>query len=244
MQRRLRPVVIGLALAVTAPAQATVLAVSSASLAIQIATLPPIALAWDGTGSADVTSTSITGLTAGILSYSGVIPITDPNASPIMGISAAAANGVGGFSFDGAGNGGGLMGVQGAANICVFGPCTAPPPANIVVPFTSGGVNGIGLGGAPVTATGIVNVTVVGGPWTTGTISFCTTTASGTAFDPLTQTVTLVTPATIQTSLGASAVIPAYAAMTLQFVPEPGTLLLLASGVVGVALLGRRLMGE
>ena len=136
MQRWLRPIVIGLALTVVGPAHATVLAVSSASLAIQIATLPPIALAWNGTGSADVTSTSITGLTAGILSFSGVIPVSDPQVFPILGISAAAASGPGSFSFDGTGNGGGTMGVLGSANLCLFGGCAAPPPANLVVPFT------------------------------------------------------------------------------------------------------------
>jgi PEP-CTERM motif len=32
--------------------------------------------------------------------------------------------------------------------------------------------------------------------------------------------------------------------LTLNFVPEPGTLLLLGSGVAGLAILGRRRMGR
>ena len=138
------------------------------------------------------------------------------------------------------------MAVTGSSNVCLFSPCSAPPPANLVVPFTTGGVNGIGLGGSPITVSGLVTLTATGNGWTTGTASIGSVSVSGTAFNG--TSVTLVTPTLISTNIGASAVIPAFATMTLSFVPavipEPGTLLLLASGVAGLAMIGRKRMSK
>lgn len=50
----------------------------------------------------------------------------------------------------------------------------------------------------------------------------------------------LVTPIVISTSIGASSTIPGFAVMTLHFVPEPGTLILLGAGVVAPGAAGRR----
>ena len=239
---------LGLALGVAGQAQATVLAVSGGSLSLSIATLPPIVAPWNGTGSANVTGTgvgagSITGLTAGIFNVSNLtVPVTDPAAFPITGVFVpSASNGGGNFSFTN-GGGGGLMAVQGSSNVCLFSPCGAPPPANLVVPFTTGGVNGIGLGGSPIIVTGLVNLTATGNGWTTGTVSIGSLSATGSAFNG--TSVTLVSPTLLSTNIGASAVIPSFATLTLTFVPEPGTLLLLASGVAGLAMIGRKRMSK
>jgi len=241
---------VGLALGVAGQAQATVLPVAG-SLSLSIATLPAITTTWSGTGSVDVTATSITGLTAGVLSVANLtVPVTDPAAFPLTGVFIpSASNGTGNFSFDAAGNGGGLMALTGSANMCLFSPCSAPPPANLVVPFTTGGANGIGLGGTPITVSGLVNVTLTGNGWTTGTVSIGSLTATGSPWDygagcGLGCSVTLVTPTVISTNIGASAVIPSFATLTLSYVPEPGTLLLLASGVAGLAVLGRKRMSQ
>jgi hypothetical protein len=52
--------------------------------------------------------------------------------------------------------------------------------------------------------------------------------------------VTLVAPQRINTGVAISGVIPGLMWMTLVFVPEPGTLLLLVTGAVGLLVIGRR----
>jgi hypothetical protein len=101
----------------------------------------------------------------------------------------------------------------------------------------------VGVGGA-VTVTGAVNLTVVGAPWTTGTAAIGTITIMG-GVSPLSNTaapsgaVTLVTPVFISTNIGAFSVVPAFGIMSCHFLPEPGTLVLLGSGVAALAAAGR-----
>jgi len=234
---------LGLVMGAAQPAHAVVQSLTSASLSIIIGTLPAIPIPWDGTGSANVTATSVTGLTAGIFSFTGSMPVT--TAFPIAGLSlSGASNGMGNFFGVDTALGGGPMAVQGVANICLFAGCAAGPPANVTVPFTTGGVNGIGLGGAPIaTPPGFVNVTVMGNMWTTGAVTLAPGfSASG---SPLSGGhVKLVTPTVISTNLAGSEVIPSFAILDLTFVPEPGTLVLLASGVAGLAMVGRKRMSK
>ncbi len=225
------------------PAHAVVQTLSSATLSIVISSLPAVPVTWSGTGSADVTATDITGLTAGIFSYSGLTVVTDPGAFPITGVDiVGASNGVGNFSGVDTTSGTGLMAVIGTANVCLFAPC-AFAPANVVVPFTTGGVNGIGLGGSPISVFGFVNLTVNGNAWTTGTATSVSATMAG---SPLSGGhVKLVAPTVLSTNLaGSSALLSSFAILELTFIPEPGTLLLLASGVAGLAMVGRKRMSK
>jgi hypothetical protein len=97
-------------------------------------------------------------------------------------------------------------------------------------------------------------VTAIGAPWTLGTASVQQhdgpVTEMGFAHGPasLASTtavpggrISLVTPVLVSVSLDSFPVIPVFSRLTIEFVPEPSTLLLLAAGVAALAALGRRL---
>ena len=155
----------------------------------------------------------------------------------IAGIQVTAHNGAGAFAGSGGAGFGGTMPIVGSAKVCLFGPCSAAV-SNLNVPLTVVGAGGVAL------VTGAVNLTVVGAPWTTGTAAVGTITAMG-GVSPLSNTgapsgaVTLVTPIFISTNIGASAVVPGFGILSLHFVPEPGTLMLLGSGIAGLVAFGR-----
>ena len=214
----------------------------SGSLSVQIATLDPVVL--PGAGTATINGSGgpghLTGLTLpeGVFQVAAiVVPVTDPGAFPIAGVQVTAANGAGNFTGSGGAGLGGSMPINGTSKVCLFGPC-ASAVANLNVPLTVVGQGGTAL------VTGAVNLTVVGAPWTTGTAAIGATTLMG-GVDPASNTgapsgtVTLVTPIFISSNIGASAVVPAFALLSLHFVPEPGTLLLIGSGIAGLVAYGR-----
>ena len=148
---------------------------------------------------------------------------------------------------------GGPMGLTGGAKICLIfaGGCASA----VVVPLTPSAATGMGVGGTQ-TVPGAVAITMQHNPWTVGqptmTIHSPGSTISTPALPggvqaPFSNTATpsgilqLVTVSKTFTSLaGAFPELPLFAILTLQFVPEPGTLLLLGSGVVGLAIIGRK----
>lgn len=224
------------------------------SLAVVISALPPIAVS--GSGSAVLNGSSGPGHLSSISFGSGVfaggasIPVTDPAAFPIGGVKASVVSGSASFAL------GGVMPVQGLANVCLFGACNASV-ANVNVPFTQNGTRGIGIGGPAIKVAGLVNVTVQGAPWTTGVAAIGSVTQTGFVHGPASGgassaaqnsgVIKLVTPVVINTNIGASPTLPAFGVLTLHFdniVPEPGTMLLLASGVIGLGVLGRKRAGN
>ena len=77
-------------------------------------------------------------------------------------------------------------------------------------------------------------VAVAAAGWLHGPASFTTSTAvSGGALS-------LVTPLRVTSNLGTP--LGAFGRLTLRFVPEPGLLLLMGSGLLGLAILGRTRM--
>jgi hypothetical protein len=154
--------------------------------------------------------------------------------------------------------GGGTMGLSGIAKICMaIGPCQY---SHIPLPLTptSGGA-GFGIGGTR-TAAGAIAATLQNAPWTIGQPVLTIHTASSSVTSPVlpggfahgpasltsstarpSGVVQLVTVTKVYTSLtGAFPEMPLTGVLTLYFVPEPGTLLLLGAGVVPLAILGRR----
>jgi hypothetical protein len=213
-------------------------------LAVQIATLAPVVI--PGAGTAVVNGSGgaghLTGLqvSQGAFTLTGfALAVTDPAVFPIAGIAVSATNGAGAFAGSGGAGFGGQMPINGTAKVCLYGTCgSSYNISNLSVPL-----NVVGQGGA-VTVMGAVNLTVVGAPWTTGTVAIGTITAMG-GVSPLSNTgapsgsVSLVTPIFISTNIGAFSVVPAFGFFNLHFVPEPGTLVLLGSGIAGLVAFGR-----
>jgi hypothetical protein len=186
-------------------------------------------------------------LPANAVDGSAVLALTDPAAAPLTGYQLDAANLAGTIAETPSGTLRGAVGLAGILKVCLFGSggCVAPL-ANLSVPLTP-----VGQGGAPSTAAAAVNITVFGAPWTTGTASIGTLTQMGFAHGPASGTTTtaqvggalrLVTPIFLTTNIGAgpNPIIPAFAILTLHFVPEPVTALLLGAGIVALCAMGRR----
>jgi hypothetical protein len=218
------------------------------ALAIQLATLPPIALPGAGiaivNGSGGGAHLNTLQLAGGTFMTTGfTLTISPPAGGAIAGIQVTASNTAGNF-FGGslAGTLGGQMSINGFAKVCLFFTCGAPPPANLNVPL-----NVVGVGGAAAVGAA-VNVTVIGAPWTTGTAAVGTVTVMGFGHGAASGTtstagpsgvVQLVTPIFVSTSVAGSEVVPAFGILALHFVPEPGTLVLLGSGIAGLVMFGR-----
>lgn len=129
------------------------------------------------------------------------------------------------------------------------------------------GVIGLGVGGLITVGGGTMPaISMKGAPWTVKTVTamdqittasgnttFTMVTAKGFAHAPssgttstadLSGVVQMVTPVQIVTnlSLGSSAKLGGSVSLLIHFIPEPGLLMLLGSGVVGLAFLGSRRM--
>ncbi len=214
------------------------------SLAFQIGTFESIAI--PGSGVATVNGDGTGGLLTQLSLPSGVFGVSGLSVplglSPISGVQVTAEAGTGSFSRD-EGVLGGSMPILGAARICLFTACDGDPPLTASLPLSVVGVGGT----ETVSVGGFVDLTISGSPWTTGVAMAGSDEMTGFARGPLTGisstampggVVRLVTPILISTGLDASPLVPAFGILTVQFVPEPGALLLLSSGILTLVAIG------
>ena len=199
---------------------------------------------------------------AGGITGSGTAFVTDPDTTAtIRSVRVAAQLGTGTITgISGAPPlGANVYPIDGLARVClVFSNCNAA----LSLPMNQGD-KGLGIGGLlTLGGVGAIKISIVAAPWTLGTVSGVNQTADGN-FATLTRVgfvhgansspsttatgsgvIQLISPANIVvTGLpGNNEALSLFVALTLHFVPEPGLLLLLGSGVVGLGLLGRARM--
>jgi len=170
------------------------------------------------------------------------LSVNDPLVFPLRGLGLTVSNQAGTFM-----GGQAIIPLMGVAKICLYDPCSASPVTNLSVPLSV-----VGQGGT-VTVMGAINLTIVGAPWTTGTASLFG--AGGTpitrmgsrhgAVSGMTSTaaasgqLNLVTPIFISMNLSQQTIFT-FARLSLHFVPEPATFGLVAAGLAGLAVVGRR----
>jgi hypothetical protein len=201
---------------------------------------------------------------AGGITGSAVVPITDPNTTPqVKSIIITATMKTGTLTgISGAPPvGNGVLPIAGYTRVCLFVPGCA---ANIHVNNTANGTVGVGVAGyVTLGGKGSVRISIEGAPWTLATVTGVNQTVKGnwitlsrkgfvhggaSATDSSTAVtsglIQFIGPSSAKTVgiTGNSQDISLFLEVNLHFIPEPGLLLLIGSGVVGLGLLGRRRM--
>jgi hypothetical protein len=246
----------GAALALTAllaaPASAAPFQ-TNATLAVALGSLGGPALTGSGIGdsSGQFDAASIP---AGLISLAttAIVPINPPAIGlSLITVPTPAANAAGSF-VPGGGGGGGLGGAMGNSAVANLFFTNGNPAGSVAL-------NPLGGGGTAMAMVAALPVTVVGAVWTDLGVNATTptktimimeaptaipSTVTATAFDNRTAgglgTVQLVAPVIAKIFGGNLGNLPVVGVLTLQFVPEPGTLLLVGSGIDGLVAYGRK----
>lgn len=176
-------------------------------------------------------------LFTGVPQLSGLTLVNVANGTKVVSAAGSPGGGLGGV--------GGLVGT---AVVNVLGLINLSIPLSVV---------GATTGTSPCCVSGGIYITLFGRPWGTGpqVVTGITTTTPGMAVlhtVTLTgsqmgtlsgnATVTLVSAFKVVSNVTGN--LPGFAVQTLRFVPEPGGLLLLATGIAGLVIVGRRKMRE
>ena len=209
---------------------------------------------------------------AGGISGTDVVPVTDPDTTPqiptiiisqvLLGTGTLTGL-AGNLPVPGGGSGGGILPVKGVAKVCILQGCDFSLFLDTTLTLNNG-ITGVGV--ANQLTLGYVNpaakISINNAPWTLATKTGVNQTVEG-GFTNLSAkgyvhgagsntsstaatsgVIQLITPSQVVTK-GVSAnstQLSLFTTLTLHFVPEPGLLLLIGSGVVGLGLLGRSRM--
>jgi hypothetical protein len=221
----------------------------SASFSFQIGTLPAASFPGSGaTGTA--TSNTSASLDAGS-AFAGQFTTSIPTsaAPPLTYIQVIVTKNAGG-TFTGAtpNKVGGVHSITGTANVYGIGGFPGGGSPLLAIPLNVGSPNTV------TKAAGGVAITAIAAGWTVATAvvdglapptdppGATTTTATAMGANGLAPdgsgTLVLVTPIKILTNVAGT--LAAFGVLSLTYVPEPGTLMLLGLGVAGLAAIGRR----
>jgi len=196
---------------------------------------------------------------AGGITGSNYSPVTDPDTSGTLPtIGASGTLGTGTLSnFQNPSLSAGLLKVKGFSRLCLLN--VGCPGPWLDIPYSVDASNAIGIGGLLTAGgAGAVRVSIVAGPWTIGTGAAINQTQKG-GFKTVTLTgfahgagsgalstaasgmLQLISPMQVTTvGLGDNNEKQnLFSILTLHFIPEPGFLLLLGAGVVGLGIMGR-----
>ncbi len=214
-------------------------AMTASSFGFQIGTLPALSFAGSGTTGTATSNTLATIDPGTTITGTVTTPVTDPAAVPITAIQAKLTkNAAGSFADSGGGVLTGSAEFNGVANVKGFGGLTL-----LGVPLS------VGSGKTSTAGAYGINITAISGTWTTGSVAISVpgepvvTITGSNGLVGGAGTVTLVAPVTVLSNLSGGTNFAAFATLVLTYAPEPGTLLLLGSGVAGLAILGRRRLG-
>ena len=208
---------------------------------------------------------------AGGISGSGVVPVTDPlvtgQVKSVLGsnmrLLTGTLSGISGappLAKD-------TLPFAGYMRVCLFAAgCAANLPLNLTFPTVNGGITGVGVGGLlTLGGNGPIRISIQNAPWTLATVSglnqtvkggYITLSRVGFVHGPASGSnsstaansgvIQLITPQQVTTFgvQGNSNKVANFSTLTLHFIPEPGLLLLIASGVVGLGLVGRSRMNK
>ena len=236
------------------------------TLSIEVLGLEPLAVTGggvatvDGPGGGAWLQTLRLAASRGGITGTARVPITDAGLAPIVSVRATASLGTGSLAPISGGTGTapltrGVLPLRGLAKLCLFSTaCGTFLPLALTRQTPGGGLEGAGIGGrVTVGGTGPLRFSIEAAPWTLHTATVSAATSGGGKFPVFASgfvhgagSVTgstgvpggmlqLVTPIRIISNQGSE--MAAFGRLTVRFLPEPGWLVLLAAGLVGLGLL-------